>query len=49
MACEVIAEIEEPLSRQSLADLVRRSLTTLDKKISRFLRRVATIDGSPAF
>jgi len=35
MACEVIAETEEPLSRQSLADLVRRSQTTLDKKISR--------------
>jgi len=35
MACEVIAETEEPLSRQSLADLVRRSRTTLGKKISR--------------
>jgi hypothetical protein len=35
MACEVIAETEEPLSRQSLADLVRRSQTTLGKKISR--------------
>jgi hypothetical protein len=35
LACEVIAETEEPLSRQSLADLVRRSQTTLGKKISR--------------
>src|SRR5580698_978661 len=35
MACEVIAETEEPLSRQSLGDLVRRSQTTLGKKISR--------------
>ena len=35
MACEVIAETEEPLSRQSLADLVRRAQTTLNKKISR--------------
>jgi len=35
LACEVIAETEEPLSRQSLADLVRRSRTTLGKKISR--------------
>jgi len=35
MACEVIAETEEPLSRQSLADLVRRSRKTLGKKISR--------------
>jgi DDE superfamily endonuclease len=35
MACEVVAETEEPLSRQSLADLVRRSQTTLSKKISR--------------
>jgi hypothetical protein len=35
MACEVIAETEEPLSRQSLADLVRRSQATLGKKISR--------------
>jgi hypothetical protein len=34
MACEVIAETEEPLSRQSLGDLVRRSQTTLGKKIS---------------
>lgn len=35
MACEVIAETKEPLSRQSLGDLVRRSQTTLGKKISR--------------
>ena len=35
MACEVVAETEEPLSRQSLADLVRRARTTLGKKISR--------------
>jgi hypothetical protein len=35
MACEVVAETEEPLSRQSLADLVRRAQTTLGKKISR--------------
>jgi hypothetical protein len=35
MACETIAETKEPLSRQSLADLVRRSQETLSKKISR--------------
>jgi hypothetical protein len=35
MACETIAETKEPLSRQSLADLVRRSRATLGKKISR--------------
>jgi hypothetical protein len=36
MACERIAETKEPLSRQSLADLVRRSRKTLPgKKISR--------------
>ena len=35
MACEVIAETKLPLSRQSLADLVGRSQTTLGKKISR--------------
>jgi DDE superfamily endonuclease len=35
LACEVIAETEEPLSRQSLTDLVRRSQTMLGKKISR--------------
>ena len=35
LACEVIAETEEPLSRQSLGDLVRRSQSTLAKTISR--------------
>jgi DDE superfamily endonuclease len=35
MACETIAATQEPLSRQSLADLVRRSRETLGKKISR--------------
>ena len=35
MACEVVAETKEPLSRQSLADLVRRAQTTSGKKISR--------------
>ena len=35
MACEVVAETKEPLSRQSLADLVRRAQATLGKKISR--------------
>jgi hypothetical protein len=35
LACEVVAETEEPLSRQSLADLVRRSQATLGKMISR--------------
>ncbi len=35
LACEVVAETGEPLSRQSLADLVRRSQATLDKRISR--------------
>ena len=35
MACEVIAETKEPLSRQSLADLARRSQDVLDRKISR--------------
>lgn len=35
LACEVIAETQEPLSRQSLGDLVRRSQTTLGKTISR--------------
>jgi hypothetical protein len=35
MACETIAETKEPLSRQSLADLVRRSRDTLGEKISR--------------
>jgi hypothetical protein len=35
MACEIVAETEEPLSWQSLADLVRRAQATLGKKISR--------------
>jgi hypothetical protein len=36
LACERIAETKEPLSRQSLADLVRRSRETLPgKQISR--------------
>src|SRR5271156_2409273 len=35
MACETIAETKEPLSRQSLGDLVRRSRKTLAKKVSR--------------
>jgi hypothetical protein len=35
MACEVVAETKEPLSRQALSDLVRRAQTTLDRKISR--------------
>ena len=35
MACDVIAETEEPLSRQSLADLVRRARSKLGEKISR--------------
>jgi DDE superfamily endonuclease len=35
MACEVIAQTKQPLSRQSLSDLVRRANETLDKKISR--------------
>ena len=35
MACETIAETKEPLSRQSLADLVRRSRKALAKRISR--------------
>ena len=35
MACEAIAQTKEPLSRQSLADLVRRSRETLGKRISR--------------
>jgi hypothetical protein len=35
MACETIAATKEPLSRQSLADLVRRSRETLGKRISR--------------
>jgi hypothetical protein len=35
MACEVVAETELPLSRQSLADLVRRARGILGKTISR--------------
>ena len=35
MACEVVAQTKEPLSRQSLADLVRRAQTASGKKISR--------------
>jgi DDE superfamily endonuclease len=35
MACEVVAETKEPLSRQSLADLVRRARTAVGKQISR--------------
>jgi transposase len=35
MACEVVAQTKEPLSRQSVADLVRRAEAALGKKISR--------------
>ena len=35
MACEVVAETKEPLSRQSVADLVRRARAALGKNISR--------------
>src|SRR3954447_21472739 len=35
MACEVVAQTELPLSRQSLADLVGRARVTLGKEISR--------------
>ncbi len=35
MACEVVAQTQLPLSRQSLADLVGRAQATLGKKISR--------------
>ncbi len=35
MACEVVAETNEPLSRQSVADLVRRARAALGKEISR--------------
>jgi hypothetical protein len=35
MACEVVAQTKEPLSRQSVADLVRRARATLGKEISR--------------
>ena len=35
MACEVVAETKEPLSRQSLADLVRRAQATSGKGLER--------------
>jgi hypothetical protein len=35
LACEVIFETEQPLSRQSLGDLTRRAVTALGKPISR--------------
>ena len=35
LACEVVAETEQPLSRQSLADLTNRAKQTLGKPISR--------------
>jgi hypothetical protein len=35
MACEVVAQTKEPLSRQSVADLVRRARATVGKEISR--------------
>ena len=35
MACQTVAETKEPLSRQSVADLVRRAHTTLGRKIGR--------------
>jgi transposase len=35
LACEVVAETEQPLSRQSLADLTERAKQTLGKKVSR--------------
>jgi len=35
LACEVMAEMEQPLSRQSLADLTERAKQTLGKKVSR--------------
>ena len=34
MACEVVAQTQEPLSRQSLSDLVQRAKRVLDKPIS---------------
>ncbi len=34
MACKVVAETKEPLSRQSLADLMRRARATLGKCLS---------------
>ncbi len=35
MACEVVAETQQPLSRQSLADLTARACQALDQPISR--------------
>jgi transposase len=35
LACEVVAETEQPLSRQSLADLTERAKQTLGRKVSR--------------
>jgi hypothetical protein len=35
LACEVVHDTEQPLSRQSLADLAQRAETTLQKSISR--------------
>jgi DDE superfamily endonuclease len=35
LACEVVAETGQPLSRQSLADLTRRAKKSLDKPVSR--------------
>jgi hypothetical protein len=35
LACEVVAETEQPLSRQSLADLTRRAKKSLGKPVSR--------------
>jgi hypothetical protein len=35
LACEVVAETEQPLSRQSLADLTNRAKQTLGRRISR--------------
>jgi hypothetical protein len=35
LACEVVAETEQPLSRQSLADLTDRAKRTLGKPVSR--------------
>jgi hypothetical protein len=50
MACEVVAETKEPLSRQSLADLVRRARTAVNKEISRstvwrMLHEAATVSA----
>jgi hypothetical protein len=35
MACEIVAETEQPLSRQAVADLARRACRTLGRAISR--------------